>query len=406
MNRLKLLLALSVAVNVGCITLLLLYAASNSRVDGGPGLPRLGAHAGGEATLTLPPDLQNNTQARAYHRLLSALRTSGLEEDQAHRILRGTALADWHEDRTRLRKTLFDSSQFWNSDSTFFETDVGIQRQLVELRREKDAILSVLIGETDSLARWSGHHGQIDLPSLSAEIRSAILMLEEDYDLLRLKIQSRSSLGGVLPEDLVDLRLLEAERWQDLTSLLSPEELEDYELRHSETADRLRRDLIHFKPTEAEFRDIFGLHRQFEAEFPAGIWAQVQNQAQRIEADQALQRRLRQSLGDRRYLELQRARNPDYRHLVGLAQRLALPIERADAVYDFKTLVERQELAIQADPDLTPEDRREAMQLLAQEAHWTVRESLGEELFHAYTAQRGWWLHRLEHTPPMPLEMD
>jgi hypothetical protein len=406
MNRLKLLFALSVAVNVACITLLLLYAASNSGVDGGPGFPRLGAYAGGDGTLTLPPDLQNNTQARAYHRLLSALRTSGLEEEQAHRILRGTALADWHEDRTRLHKTLLDSSQFWNSDVISFESDVGIQRQLVELRREKDAILSVLIGKTDSLARWYGHHGQIELPSLSAETRSALIMLEEDYDLLRLKIQSRSSLGGVLPEDLVDLRLLEAERWKDLTSLLSPEELEDYELRHSETAHRLRRDLIHFKATEAEFRDIFWLQRQFEAEFPAGIWAQVHNQAKRIEAEQALQRQLRQSLGDRRYLQLQRARNPDYRHLAGLAQRLALPIDRADIAYDFKTLVERQELAIQADPELTAEDRREAMQLLAQEAHRTVRESLGEELFQIYTAQRGWWLHRLEPLLPMPLETD
>jgi hypothetical protein len=394
MNRLQLLFALSVAVNVGCITLLLLYAASNSGVNDAPSHSYLA-----EATeADRLPDVQNSAQARSYQRLLSALRATGLDEAQAHRILRGAALADWHEDRLRLRANLSGADEFWNSEAIPFESDLNVQRQLIESRRQKDTILSGLIGQEDSLARW---HGRTDLPGLPPETHSAVIMLEEDYHLLRLKVQSRSRLGGVLPEDLVELRLLQAERLQDLASLLSPEELEEYELRNSDTAHRLRQDLIHFRATETEFRHIFRLRRQFEAEFPSGIWAQAHDQAQRMAAEQTMHRQLRQSLGDRRYLDFQRARNPDYQQLAGLAQRLTLPIDRVDAVYDFKTLVEDQELTIQADPDLTDEDRREAMQLLAEEARRTVRESLGDDFYQVYNTHSGWWLHRLD--PPLPL---
>lgn len=412
MNRLKLLVVLSVALNVGFITLLVLHAASTSDSRGlqsehsfeSSGVePRASETRAGEAA---DGNDATSVTARAYRRLHNALREAGVPEDQARRILRGTALADLHDEMRQIRGELFPTAGFWKGDQTAFGTDsprmVEFHRQMIGLRKAKEAALSGLVAEDHSLiAPWNLLYGQIHLPEVSEELRKAVMMLEEDYGLLRLEIEARTALGGALAEDLEALRLLEKERAGDLAALLSPEELEEYELRNSDTAKLLRHELRHFEATEEEFRAIFRIRHESETGFPAGfVQTGTAGPDRGLEAEQAMQSHLRELLGPDRFAEFQRSRNHEYQQLADLAARLDLPRESINQVYDFKTLIEHQEVTIQADSNLTEADRREAMQILAEEARRMVRESLGERGYHAYTAKDGWWIRRLDMDAP------
>jgi hypothetical protein len=63
------------------------------------------------------------------------------------------------------------------------------------------------------------------------------------------------------PQELQQLLNRYTQKEAEVSQLLSPEELEQYELSTSWTADNLRRRLSGFEPTEDEFRTIFRLWR-------------------------------------------------------------------------------------------------------------------------------------------------
>lgn len=403
MNRLKLLLALSVALNAGFITLLLLHTASN----GGPREARPQASplftptlpdqallekAAGDGPVEPPP-----ATIEGYRRLLLALRATGLPEREVHRVLRGAAVADWQDDVRRMQQARPGSDEFWKARNTPFGIDISSQRQAVELRRAREAALSELIGDRDSPDPWSLSLGPARR-GIPPHKRKAVIMLEEDYELLMADTYLRTG-GNPLPEDLEAMRLLQQERLDDLANILSTDQLEEYQLRHSETADSLRYNLKFFDATEEEFRALFRLRHALETEFPL-LAASPEERQQRQIAEETARAELRSLLGEERFADYQRVQDPDFQHLAGLTERLGIPQEKAEEVYDFRSLAEEQRQEILDDPELTLEDKAEAIQLLASEARKVVGDALGQHGYKAYSENGGWWLHRLEQDLP------
>ena len=102
---------------------------------------------------------------------------------------------------------------------------------------------------------------------------------------------------------------MQRRRDAELEAVLSPEEMEEFQLRHSGTAREMRSRLGDFRPSEEEFRRIFRLQKSFddeivlafdglEGEQVAEIRAQVMADGQA-----ALDEELKQALGDKRFAE-------------------------------------------------------------------------------------------------------
>jgi len=191
------------------------------------------------------------------------------------------------------------------------------------------------------------------------------------------------------------MAFLEAEKRKDLGGILSPEELENYELRSSQTANQMRWQLNAFAPSEQEFRSIFDLQRTFDLQYPNNRSSDDAANQQRAAAQTALQDQIKASLGEARYAEYQRAQDGNFQQLANLADRLELPKETAVAVYDFSKDIQQRAQQIRSDKNLKGDAKNQALAALADEANAKVIASLGQRGYDAYKENGGWWLQNL-----------
>jgi len=228
MNRLKLLFAGSVALNAGLITLLILTRATTpftERQAADARSPHVQA-VSRDAPATDTDDPTPAARVAEYRYLFQALRDAGYADAQAKRTVRAIAFLDWAEYRERFFPGAAATGRGPAGPGGLTRTE---RRELVEARREFETILSEALGEPQSieprndLRRYLPH-------SIGPEQARAVAWLEEDYLLL---------IENVPADDPDTLVLLLQARRDDLSSILSREEMEFYELRRFGTPDLL-----------------------------------------------------------------------------------------------------------------------------------------------------------------------
>jgi hypothetical protein len=158
-----------------------------------------------------------------------------------------------------------------------------------------------------------------------------------------------------------------------------------------------------FNPSQEEFRKLFRLQKTFDDRFNNGFSvtdpAQMEVQAAAQEqAQQALNEEMRRTLGTQRYAEYERAQDPDYRALLQFKDRFETSPALANRVYDMKTEAERQKLRVESNPNMTLEQRAQALSAIAQETERSVSQLMGgqnSELWQAYQRTGSQWIHGL-----------
>src|SRR6266850_2020823 len=98
------------------------------------------------------------------------------------------------------------------------------------------------------------------------EKQDQIKALQSKFDDLEQEIYARSK-GMLLDEDQEQLRRIAKDREAELAQVLSPEQLEEYQLRNSSTANSMRAQMAGFEASEEEFRKIFRVQKVFDSEF-------------------------------------------------------------------------------------------------------------------------------------------
>jgi hypothetical protein len=201
----------------------------------------------------------------------------------------------------------------------------------------------------------------------------------------------------MLPEDREKLVLLEKEQRADLASVLTPEELENYELRSSSTANTIRSQLSIFKPTEAEFRSLFEATRAAEAQYGAltnGPTSSDQGEKIRNSVLASMQ----SQMSPERYAELTQATDPKYQMANRLVARLDLPAKAAVDVVAIQQDAMQRLSTIRRDTSLSSEQRSDQLAALAQDATGKLTATLTPRGLEAYKQYGGNWLQSL--TPP------
>ena len=243
-------------------------------------------------------------------------------------------------------------------------------------------------------------------PLPPAKIKQAERIIADYAEMER---AARAAMNGViLPEDREKLSLLEREKRADLAALLTPQELEDYDVRNSAITSRLRPTLALFKVTEAEFREIYQVQQAFTDRVDLvtsrlarmTVDERTAFMQQRPIAQAELDAQMRAALGDRRFVEFVRSGDRDYQQLVRLAERENLPAQTATRVYDYRDQVVPESIRISNDSSLSQDQKMAALQSLVQNARAQLVTMLGQTAGESY-AKSATWLGNIERNAAM-----
>lgn len=399
MKPLPLLIAASVAANAALLALVLTRPTAAPSASGSATPALRSQPAAPSAPPAVNPRLWTDLAADPADLpgFVARLRAAGFPPT----VVRALVTAQIREEYAARRRALHPGrgeTPFWKNDQP---TDPKTRLALRELNREADAKISELVGAPDldrniylSLLdrRTTG-----DLPPEKA---AQLTTIKRDYDDMRSEIYDTFRGGTMLPEDRAKLALLEKEQRADLALVLTPQELEDYDLRTGNTANQMRYNLTAFAPTEAEFRAIYKLQQAFDTQLGAmGPGMPLEQMRARNDAQKLLNDQIKAALGPERGAEYERATDFAYRQATLVADRLNLSATTAKDLWAAKADFEQRRTALITDTSLSVEARRTQTTALQQETLAKVSTLLTPRGAELYQQNGGFWVQQLQARP-------
>ncbi len=277
---------------------------------------------------------------------------------------------------------------------------------LAALEQERRQLLSGLLGEgflRSELDRFaSAERNDRSVQFLPPEKREAVATARARYQ----QAQEELALLADPEQHAAASAAAEQAFEQALDQVLDPGEREQLEMRSSALADGLREALRGFGASETEFQKVFRLEKEFAREREAlerAQFAGTESQAsEKIEAGEIeLQDKIRSALGEQRFEEYQRARDPEFQTLFSLAREHDVSPDVATEVIGMRQTVKDHTDRIRQNPLLTVEQKIRALEAIRLETEAAVVDVLGEPLLQEYQRLGGGWL--VELTEPTDL---
>ena len=331
------------------------------------------------------------------------LRAFGCPEETVRDIII-TDIAKLYGRRKAALRWQAQGDKFWLPKEVAETTQY--RQQLRAIEQEQRELVKSLLGVDlrRELARYTGEEAYqlANIAFLPAEKQSAVTEVQEMYADLEQDIYFRSH-GVFLDEDQEAIKRLQRERDAELAKTLTPEELFEYQLRNSDTANSLRASLGGLNPSQEEFRKLFAVQKTFDDQFNAAFnpadenSLDIRGRAQQ-EAQAALDAETQKALGPERFAEYQRAQDGDYRTLRQMTERFNLPSETANAAYDMKLAAERQKQLVELNPGLTEAQRSAMLAAIANETGRGIAGLMGDDVYKAYHRNGGQWIDGLSTT--------
>jgi len=344
--------------------------------------------------------MQAALQTDDLHAMTTQLNASGLPPWAVRALITARINAQFDARRSAILGKQ-ESLPYWKAPhrSMF---DPKTMQALRDLAHEQNHMVKDLLGTDESennetaVAMRKMQYG--NLPPAKVE---QLQNIKSDYEDMRSEIYAGSN-GLMLPDDMAKLAMLKKEEQDDVTKLLSPQELEEYELHSSSTANQLRGQLAGFDPTEDEFKSLFQVQRDFDAKYGSPDTPLSPEQArQRMEAQSKLVDQMRAVLSPDRAAQFTAAMDPETQTVSRLVDRLNLPNTATAEVLSVQKDISQRANQINADPSLTPDQRNKSLAALNQEAVTKLTSVLGGSSgLDAYKQYGGQWLRTIAPQPP------
>lgn len=415
-------LALSVAANIALAVLVISGRNSSSA----PSVPADGASPGaitsaesanasaiiaGETTEISTDEANASTgkfhwsqlESAEYKEYIAQLRAFGVPE----KVIRDIIIADV----AKLYRPRFaalrppkqpKNPNFWETRNQGFYPDRNMTKeqreQMRALQKEQTELIKQLLGADvyEAMAKDSGHSDWTErmYGPLPKETRDKISEMQQRFQEEQSEIYAKAD-GYIDQDTQAELAAIRKKHRAELATVLTPEQLEDYELRSSETAQRMKWELSAFEPDEKEFRAIHAF-KQAQEELNAARNSDDYNptpderKAQQKKT-QELEASLADTLGTNRAREYKLMDQYEYRNLfeAGISKDAVLQI------VDMKSEVEKATANLRKDKTLTDEQRQAALRAIKAEAQTTLKDLLGERRAKSYQNQGGYWLRNI-----------
>lgn len=277
--------------------------------------------------------------------------------------------------------------EYWKTSSeqrarSFRKAD--IKKHILELDRERVALIYTLLGNDVPKEKlsWSVLFEINELDAnktdfLPIEKQRALQQIDLDYSI---QVRNRIKPGAQDAAGLAELDKLRKEKEARISEVLTKEEELELDLRTSSTATKLASDLNGFDPSEAEFRSIFALRKDFEDRFNVLVKPASPEELQaRLEAEAGLNGRVRQELGEKRFSEYERVTDPTFKFIQKNFENRDIPPERQKEIYRIWANAHEQAQALRADPGVSADERLARLKQIASAAGAAIQPIFGDD---------------------------
>lgn len=269
------------------------------------------------------------------------------------------------------------------------------EKTLTQIDKELPAVLRELLGINyeKELDKYFVDTSEDErrLAFLSEDKRSAATALRDQFDAARDRIVSAAG-GHPTAGDLDRIQRMQQEMDSRLAQVLTPDEQFQFELSTSPTADALRKNLIGFNPTEAEFREIYQRQKAIDAAFAYQDLSDPSVRTAKAAAEKQMEDEMYSTLGQSRMADYQTVKNPDYREVFVFSERFDLPDAVSQSLVATRSVAEQQREQLLANANLSDETKAQGLRAIQAETEKTLRQTLGEKAYAAYTQSAGGWL--------------
>jgi hypothetical protein len=341
------------------------------------------------------------------------LRAFGTPEPKIRQIISGAIESIYRPKRGALRPPVKkpDDTKFWAHRFGFYRSNPQPTReqraQLRALQKEEVALLKSLFGDdvqeqmmkdSDGIDWMEKQYGFIP-----KELREQVMDIDQQMNEEKQEIYTKND-GGFDQYQQEDLRKVEKKYHDELAKILTPDQLLEWDLRHSDTANQLKNNLSAFDPNEAEFRSLFQYQQAMEAlnptRDPDSDAPQPTAEERKALQDQqkALDAQLAQAVGTNRVAEYKLEQDYGYRNLIDSG----VPKASVFALDDMKKQAQAAASKIRQDTTLTPDQRTAALAAIRTETQTSIGGLLDEKQAKQYSGNGGWWLNNIAPAPPKP----
>lgn len=183
---------------------------------------------------------------------------------------------------------------------------------------------------------------------------------------------------------------VEGQRQRDLEKLLSPSEREILELRDPATTSALSSRAFTFEPSEAEYRALSAIYRDFYASHPASVDVEGRSRAAPFDEYPDYAEKIRATLGEARYADWSLGAQRYTATLTRLAPDYGFtPAQVRDSAMLLRDTAARS-WSIGEDTSASPDEKRAALATLAAETRRTLTTQLGDTASAAVQRDAKW----------------
>lgn len=337
----------------------------------------------GAPTSTATPTSVAALSTRDPKGMLDTLRAAGFSPG----MLRSVA---YQLAREHISQDPSDIAPYWKRESF----DPANRQARIALEREREAFVEQILGDDarPSVALNAGQR-QRQFGNLSGEKIDAIARIERDYNEVRQTAQAAQAgqINGVdrVQEMMRSQELLEQEKRADLAAVLTPDELEQYDMRNSRTASNVMNAARLVDLSESEYEALYRSQKQFDDANPRMMGPiDPEAMAQRNLAQDSLNERAREILGDDRFYRYLEASDGNYSSVARFATQENIPPATAYEVYKVQREMQNTLMQFSRGQNGTPPSQRAAeMQSLAATYEARLQQLLSPQALEAYRKQ-------------------
>lgn len=350
-------------------------AAATTAVEAGRPKP-------GVAATEQQPTLWSKLQTDDLRTLVQRLKAAGFPVSVVRAVV-SAELQKRYAPRLNAVMASPAATEYWKGElNSYSSINSKVSEERNKIYRERSRVMREVLGDDffgSDVAEVS-ETMRNRFGNLSRAKIDLVQRISEDYEEMTNDIRSAAR-GVVLPEDRAKLALLEREKRADLAAVLTPQELQEYEMRTSMITSRLRQSMTLMDATEQEFRTIYSIHQKYADQLDptGGLGGSYTSNTleKRHQAEKQVQLEIAAALGEARAAEFERSSNYEYRQLAAIAKQNNLATDAAVRAYELRAAAAEQSVRIGDDRNMTPEQKRAALQALAQETREKLTNTLG-----------------------------
>jgi hypothetical protein len=357
--------------------------------------------------------------ASDFARYIKQLRAIGTPEPQVREIVMGAIDAIYRPRRAALMSPpkKRDDSKFWVRSNPWRSQSQRSQEQrdqMRALRKEEAELVKSLFGADvyDRMAQESGNDTGVDWMErqygfIPKELREQVQDIESRMNDETQQVYADAQENNDWQYQQVDLRKIEKKYRAELAKILTPEQLQEWDLRHSQNANDLKNNLSAFDPKEDEFRAIFKYKQTMDEVNPPRdpdadpVKLTAEERKANAEKQKAADAELASLIGTNRVAEYKLEQDYGYRSLIegGVAKESVFKLD------DMKKVAQDAANKIKRDKTLSPDQRNEALAAIRNETQSGINDLLGDKFGKKYLNQNGWWLNNIAPKPqPAPTQ--